>query len=68
MTIAIEGAVIQFHGYSMLLIVKNVNNILEWVNDRLELMYQEAKISCRRDRLPKRAIKFSVGGKKKSPP
>lgn len=57
---------IQTNGHSMLLIVKNVDNdIPEWVNDRLELMFQDAKVSCRRDRLPKRAIKSSVGEKKK---
>lgn len=62
MKMAVEGAIIQFYGHSTLLTVKNDDNdIPEPVIDRLALMFQEAKISCRRDRLPKRAIKSSVG-------
>lgn len=35
----------------------------ERVIDRLALMFQDANISCRRDRLPKRATTSSVGEK-----
>lgn len=64
MKIAVEDAIKQPHGHSMLLTVKYVDNVIPVrFIDRLlvALMFQDAKISCRRDRLPKRATKASVG-------
>lgn len=56
MKIAVEGA-INSMGHSTLLTEENVDNdVPEPVIDRLALMFQEAKISCRRDRLPERAV------------
>lgn len=59
MKIDVEGA-IQLHGHPTQSTVKSddMMNIPERVIDRLALMFQDAKMSCRRARLLKRAIYY----------